>query len=123
MVVLLGVHGGAVSAAWAADCPGWLSLVLMALVAASGWREVHREMFYRPGRPSRLVWTAEGNWQVYVEDRWQAACLERGVFEHPFLVVLPVRTDDGCLFRVVIAPDGTDRDSYRRLRVRLRLGI
>ncbi|MEE2982564.1 MAG: protein YgfX [Pseudomonadota bacterium] len=39
------------------------------------------------------------------------------------ITVLPLKLDDGTVKRVVLLPDGTDPDAFRRLRVRLRFNV
>lgn len=113
-------HVLALFAAWAAAVPDALRLVLTIAVLVSGWRQLWRAYGGRTEDPSRIIWGPDGAWSLYGDGRWQSARLVRTVYEHPFLVVLPLRTDDGRIHRIVIAPDAVDVDSYRRLRVRIR---
>ncbi len=114
------VHALALLAAWAAPLSVPLRVLLTAAILASGWRELRRQRGIRVRMPSSIVWGADGSWSVHAGGRWQSAHLERTVHEHPMLVVLPLRTEDGRIHRVVIPPDAVDVDSYRRLRVRIR---
>ncbi|MGA7799899.1 MAG: protein YgfX [Gammaproteobacteria bacterium] len=113
-------HALALLAAWAAALSLPLRVLLTAVILASGWHELRRQRGIRAGKPSVIVWGADGIWSVHSGGRWQSAHLERTVHEHPLLVVLPLRTEDGRVHRVVIPPDAVDVDSYRRLRVRIR---
>ncbi|HKJ10057.1 MAG TPA: protein YgfX [Gammaproteobacteria bacterium] len=114
------LHALALVAAWTAPLAWPVKLVLTAAVLIGGWRELRRQRGVRDATLLRIVWGADGTWSVRVNGRWQSARLEPDVHEHPLLVVLPLRTEDGRVRRIVIAPDAIDADSYRRLRVRIR---
>lgn len=114
------LHALALAAAWTAPLSWLVKAVLTAAVLIGGWRELRRQRGVRDGMLLRVIWGADGTWNVCVNGQWQSASLEPDVHEHPLLVILPLRTEEGRVRRIVIAPDAIDADSYRRLRVRIR---
>lgn len=53
-------------------------------------------------------------------DEFLAATLLPGATVHPWLSVARLQTDDGRIYILIVAPDSTDHQSFRRLRVFLR---
>lgn len=88
------------------------ALLLLSLVSALFWIR----------RPVSLVWRADDKlegtvWRSPIQD----AEILPATFEHAKLVILHFREPDtGTRWRVPIAADSVDRDTMRRLRVRLR---
>ena len=75
----------------------------------------------RPNDVTALLLTSHDGWQVSLRDGRQiGASLAATPYVTRKLTVLPLKLDDGIVKRVVLLPDGTDPDAFRRLRVRLR---
>ena len=67
----------------------------------------------------RIEARADGSWRVARPSGRLHAHLAAGTFCSRWLVVLSLRTGEGVLRRVLL-PDALDRETWRRLRVRLR---
>ena len=82
------------------------------------WR---RSRLNDPARVVRLVWEVDGDWTLWWNDATQrVAQLRPETYESTWLVILHFQLQAGGRLSVVILPDMLDRQSYRRLRVRLR---
>jgi hypothetical protein len=95
--------------------------LLAALIALSFAREYSARVLMRGDRAVvALVWTREGDWHLLERGGRTRVCrLRPGSFRHPLLTVLGFSGGRRC--SVVLLPDSLDRDSFRRLRVRLGL--
>ena len=126
ILLLLGTaaHAGAVGALLIAGIPAWLCAVLTVAVACNLLLFIRRQ-YLRPRRaPDRALQLSAGNeWRLMEGDGEIAALIpEPWAFVHPLLVVLPFVSAAGDRHVFVLLPDNADRDTLRRLRVRLRYG-
>lgn len=70
--------------------------------------------------PQRLVWEADGEWQlIYADGNVSTGQLRPDSYVSTLLVVLCFRLQSGGSSSVAILPDMLDPQSMRRLRVRL----
>jgi hypothetical protein len=82
------------------------------------WR---RSRLNDSARVVRLVWEVDGDWTLRWNDATQrVAQLRPETYESTWLVILHFQLQAGGRLSVVILPDMLDRQSFRRLRVRLR---
>ena len=119
--VLLAAHAAAV-AAIAFLYPVTLpQLALIAAIGSNGAVSLWLLRRRRPNDVTALLLTSHDGWQVSLRDGRQiSASLAATPYVTRKLTVLPLKLDDGIVKRVVLLPDGTDPDAFRRLRVRLR---
>ncbi len=130
--VLLVIHGGAVAIVLAMPSfPLAVHVFLAVLLSVSAYRTISRwALLSAPQAVTALVWDDAGEWLLKLAGGEQvAAQLLPGTFVSPRLVVLNLLSrspEVGAVrvrkrFPVVVAPDSVDRDTLRRLRVRLRI--
>ncbi len=104
-----------------------VTLPQLALIAAIGFNGMISLWSLRRRRPNdvtALLLTSHDGWQVSLRDGRQiGASLSATPYVTRKLTVLPLKLEDGIVKRVVLLPDGTDPDAFRRLRVRLRFNI
>ncbi|NNF96564.1 MAG: hypothetical protein HKM94_06540 [Halobacteria archaeon] len=82
------------------------------------WR---RTCKHHPARIHRLVWEADDDWTLWCNDSTElVGQLRPESYESTLLVILRLQLQQGGQRTVVILPDMLDRQSFRRLRVRLR---
>ncbi|CAK0772079.1 toxin CptA [Gammaproteobacteria bacterium] len=125
---LLIAHGGALALVPLLTLPLWAALGVAVGVAVSLSTTLHTYALLR-GRYAVvcLVWTGEGRWvMAYADGMVRDAELMPGSFVHPNLVVLTFSVA-GAPFplnrrSVILASDSVDPATFRRLRVRLRVG-
>jgi hypothetical protein len=114
-------HGSALAVLPFCGLP-MLPVVAMALGVVLSWLRTRRRDVRRrdPGSIASLVWE-EGNRVRLTLHSGQdiGATLRPFVFIQPWLVILHFRRDDGRSTRLVLLPDMLDRETFRRLRVRL----
>ncbi|MDT8384687.1 MAG: protein YgfX [Gammaproteobacteria bacterium] len=82
----------------------------------------------QPGRTGEggvqtLIWQADGDWLLETADgETLDARLHESTYVHPWLVVLNFRlTDRPGLLSFTLAPDALDKETFRALRVRLKV--
>jgi hypothetical protein len=94
---------------------------LLLSVVLSWLRSRRRDVLRRdPDTIVSLVWEAGNRWRLTLRSGEQTgAVLRPFVFMQPWLVILHFRRDDGRAARLVLLPDMLDRETFRRLRVRL----
>ncbi len=122
--VLTATHFGALGLLPATSLPVWLVVSLSALVVASYARQVLRFAWLRsPASVVSLFWPAGEQWRLRDRSGGETtAFLLPDSFIKPWLTILLFRPDSGGRVRnVIILPDALDAESFRRLRVRLRL--
>ena len=96
------------------NLPLLLRFGIAALVILSFIRQLRRLP------PQRLVWEADGEWQLfYADDNISTGQLRPDSYVSTLFVVLCFRLQSGGTRSVVILPDMLDPQSMRRLRVRL----
>ncbi len=95
--------------------------LLAALIVFSLVRNFTVHVFMRGEHAvTELLWTREGEWRLRERGGRECVCrLRHDSYAHPFLTVLNFAGDRRC--SVVLLPDSLDRDTFRRLRVRLGL--
>jgi toxin CptA len=99
-----------------------LPVAALALSVVLSWLRSRRRGVLRddPDAIASLVWEAGNRWQLIMRSGKQTgAALRPFVFMQPWLVILDFRRDDGGRARLVLLPDMLDRETFRRLRVRL----
>lgn len=118
---LIATHAGALALIPLLPLGALTGTLLAALIALSLAREYPARVLLRGDRAVvALVWTAEGDWRLLERGGRTRECrLRPGSFRHPLLTVLGFGGGRRCA--VVLLPDSLDRDSFRRLRVRLGL--
>ena len=105
--------------------PFWVAALVIILTALSLWRTHCRELRRSGAYGVQAVeWRSDGRWRLRLASGWREAELVLPIYEQPFLVVLPFRLEGRRrTLGVVILPDMTDADNFRRLRVRLRVTV
>ncbi len=113
---LILLHGLALLASVASPLPGWVKALLGVAVIAS-------QAFYRRGRDRcrGLTLLADGDWEIIERGGLTRASLEPSSVITPWLVILHLTTSEGRR-AILICRDSTDPESFRQLRVRLRIG-
>jgi hypothetical protein len=99
-----------------------LPVAALALSVVSSWLRTRRREVQRCDSESieSLVWEEGNRWRLILRSgRETGAILRPFVFMQPWLVILHFRRDDGRTARLVLLPDMLDRETFRRLRVRL----
>lgn len=82
------------------------------------WR---RSREHDPARIHRLVWEADDDWTLWRNDSTElVGQLRPDSYESTWLVILRLQLEQGGWRTVVLLPDMLDRQSFRRLRVRMR---
>lgn len=115
------VHAGAVMLLWLSALPvvvKWTGVIV--LLIHGGWQ--CQQTWPRLNRrlPREVLLKTDDSWWCGdAHGNWQAARLLPDSFIHPLLMVLRLRTQQGCQ-RVVLIADAGNRDDLRRLCVRLR---
>lgn len=74
-------------------------------------------------RPVKIVWREDELWQGSVwRNKIDNAKLLESTFRGQYLVILHLQEDTGTRWRIPVASDSVSDDTFRRLRVRLRVG-
>jgi hypothetical protein len=74
-----------------------------------------------PARIHRLVWEVDDDWTLWCNDSTElVGQLRPDSYESTLLVILRLQLQQGGRRTLVLLPDMLDRQSFRRLRVRLR---
>lgn len=122
VVVLAGLHAGALACGFASDLPAAMKGAVALLILVSAWRSVTIHGLRRAAHSIvLLVRDRYGQWRLVRRDgRALEARLEHGGFSHPRLVVLLFRVDGGGSAALTILPDAANDEGLRLLRVRLR---
>lgn len=104
--------------------PWWLMLGLTVAILVSYIRSYRCHLLFRGVNAIRSA-------EISGEDEWQlqqingneiTAQLQPNSYLHPKLSVLNFRSDQGKRQSMILLPDGIDEVSFRRLRVRLKMG-
>ncbi|WP_157622876.1 protein YgfX [Solimonas soli] len=102
--------------------PGIAMLALAGGFAASWfWLRRHPALGFGPRAITRLVWHADGSWNLFFGDKTGKAELLPHSLVHAWLLVLDFRADNGRRYTRVIAGGEADAEPLRRLRARLRM--
>lgn len=122
VLVLGGLHLGAVPCGFANDLPWPIQVLLATFVLLRGWHIIALHGSCLAARSIvLLIWDRHGRWRLLQRDgRVIDVRLEHGAYLHPKLLILPFRSQSGRRLCVLIAPDMVAGVSLRRLRTRLR---
>ncbi len=122
--VLLVVHGGAAVCALIVSLPWLVRVLFVGFILFSLRHTIFRWALIRHNKAvTALLWDDLGEWTLFSKNGKQMAVrLEPGSFVSPWWVVLDFSAIDAPgRYSAVLFPDSLDRESFRRLRVRLRL--
>lgn len=95
----------------------WGCVMVVLLAAGYYWRYLAKP----PARGLRLL--SDGQWMLDDGQQEYEATLLPGAYCMPWLIVLPLRREDGATIRLRLWPDSADAGQLRRLRVWLRWGV
>ena len=112
------VHGLAGIAALANPWPLWSKAGLVGAVGLSLYLTL-RDHGFDP-KVRALVLNPDGRWEVLRRAGWVTASLAGGTVATSWIVILHLVTDQGTL-AVPIVRDSVDPETFRRLRVYLRI--
>lgn len=120
---LAGVHGLAALMLPCAALPLPVMLLLAGAIALSlAWHWPRHVTRTAPACVQALRWDADGSCRLQHRDGTQQHLrLYPQAFVQPWLVILQVGESGHLRRHLVILPDMLERDSFRRLRVRLRM--
>ena len=95
----------------------------LGLLVTGSWLHLRARhpLWPNAARITRLVWGRDASWEVGRSDRVESARLGREAVVTPYLVIVALELESGRRLHLPILPDMLDRDTFRRLRVRLRL--
>jgi hypothetical protein len=118
-------HGAALAVLPFSGLPN-LPVAALALGVVLSWLRCRRRDVLRadPEAIASLVWEAGNRWRLRLHSGTETgAALRPFVFMQPWLVILHFRRDDGRPARLVLLPDMLERETFRRLRVRLMIDM
>jgi len=120
-LVLLVIHLGAVGCLLMVPLPWPVRVVAAGTVLFSFRYTLFRRALLRHDKSvTALLWDDLGEWKLFFSSGEEAARLEPDTFVSSWLVVLNFSAASATgRHSVVIFPDSLDRESFRRLRVRL----
>lgn len=114
------MHAGAALFPFLVPLHAFLTLALVGVVLLSLHRAWRRHLGTR--RVTDAVWRADGSWELKTADgHTHDAGLAPQAYVSAYAVVLRFELERGGTRALVILPDSLDGESFRRLRVRLRL--
>lgn len=118
---ILATHGGAI-VLLLVSLPLWAGLLLSAGVVASLVTTLNRHVLMRgPNAFVELNWDSAGNWSLLDRDgKTHRAHLLRSSYLYVNLVILNFEVNRRNR-SIILLPDAIDRDTLRRLRVRLNI--
>ena len=103
------------------NLPVALRLGIAIIIVLSFIWQWRRTREHDPARIHRLVWEADDDWTFWCNDSSEfVAQLRPETYESIWLVILRLQLQQGGQRTVVLLPDMLDKQSFRRLRVRLR---
>ena len=111
-------HAAAALAILLAAIPLSATVIALALIAASAFYNYQQD-----SRPQALIWRAGNRWVIEAtgEQTDTSAELHRIDFLSRWLVILTLRRQTGRTVKFVIPYDALSKDTFRLLRVRLRI--
>ncbi len=113
------VHALAAIASIANALPVWARTVLLGLVLVSGWATYHRHC--REPAVKRIDADSEGEWLMCLSNgEERSGCLLGSSVVTVWMTLLHIRTDAG-ICTVLLCRDSLDAESYRLLRVFLKI--
>ncbi len=122
--VLTVAHMGAAGLLLTTSLPAWAtSCLALSVLASFLWLATRYALLMQPGAVVWLLWRTGNDWLIGARNGTRTtAHLNPESFVRPWLTVLLLAPASGGPTRnVVIFPDSLDAESFRRLRVRLRL--
>ncbi len=103
------------------NLPLAVRLGIAVAIVCSFIRQWRRTRQHAPARIRRLVWEVDDDWNVWCNDSTETvAQLRPESYESTWLVILHLQLNQGGKRILLLLPDMLDRQSFRRLRVRLR---
>ena len=103
------------------NIPVALRLAIAVAIVISFIGHWRRTRVNDPARIHRLVWEADDDWTLWSNDSTElVGQLRPDSYESIWLVILRLQLQQGGRRTLVLLPDMLDRQSFRRLRVRLR---
>ena len=103
------------------NLPAALRFGVAIMIVFSFIRQWRRTREHDPARIHRLVWEADDDWTLWCNDSTElVGQLRSDSYESIWLVILRLQLQQGGRRTLVLLPDMLDRQSFRRLRVRLR---
>lgn len=119
---LVVIHGLALAVVAAPlNMPAVFRVALAVVIVISFIWQWRRTRLNDPARIYRLMWEVDDDWTLWCNDSSEiVGQLRPESYESTWLVILRLQLQQGGRRTVVILPDMLDRQSFRRLRVRLR---
>ena len=119
---LVVIHGLALAVVAAPlNMPTVFRFALAVVIVISFIWQWRRTRLNDPARIYRLMWEVDDDWTLWCNDSSEfVGQLRPESYESTWLVILRLQLQQGGRRTVVILPDMLDRQSFRRLRVRLR---
>ncbi|MDH3948680.1 MAG: hypothetical protein OEU74_06940 [Gammaproteobacteria bacterium] len=103
------------------NLPAIFRFTLAVVIVISFVWQWRRTRLNDPAHIYRLVWEADDDWTLWCNDSTElVGQLRPESYESTWLVILRLQLQQGGRRTIVILPDMLDRQSFRRLRVRLR---
>ncbi len=122
--LLLVIHGGAAGCVLIVPLPWPVRVLLVGIILFSLRYTISRWALLRHNKAvTALLWDDLGEWKLFSRDgKEMAVRLEPDSFVSPWWVVLNFSAIDASgRYSTVLFPDSLDGESFRRLRVRLRI--
>lgn len=116
-LILASAHGFALAGIWLAALPLWTRALMTAALfagAAWSWRE-------NASGPRGLRISQSGQIEI-LDGEWQPAGIRGRPVVLPWLVSLTLEPEAGKTRKLILWPDSTEADLFRKLRVWLRWG-
>lgn len=119
---LVVIHGLALAVVAAPlNMPAVFRVALAVVIVISFIWQWRRTRLNNPARIYRLMWEVDDDWILWCNDSSEiVGQLRPESYESTWLVILRLQLQQGGRRTIVILPDMLDRQSFRRLRVRLR---
>jgi len=119
---LVVIHGLALAVVAAPlNMPAVFRVALAVVIVISFIWQWRRTRLNNPARIYRLMWEVDDDWTLWCNDSSEiVGQLRPESYESTWLVILRLQLQQGGRRTIVILPDMLDRQSFRRLRVRLR---
>lgn len=93
----------------------WFRFVLILIVSAFSIY-----VYIINNRPKNIIWSSQNKWEVVDKEKYSAALLPDSIVL-PWLVVLNFRLETGRNKSLIVFADAIDSQSFRKLRVRLKV--
>ncbi len=114
-------HGGAAAIAMTLALPDWFKLGLGSALVLSFWWSWYWHILHRGDAVTEAVLYGDGSWLVTTAGRGTSrALLASDSFAQPWLTALLFTFEDGRRRTLLLLPDNSEADAFRRLRVRLK---